>query len=99
MSEIERAINFLIGLQFQHKDKAYAVRHFEVALTALREKQKRDKGCWTCCEVEKTGFANMGSRIHLERNETGYSISDRYDNAVEVCYCPKCGKKLEVEHD
>ena len=65
----------------------------------LREhlKAEREKGCWACRDAKRIGFTNMGSRIYLERNETGYVISDRYDNAVEVYFCPECGKRLEVE--
>ena len=62
-------------------------------------KAERENRCCTCRDAKRIGFTNMGSRIYLERNETGYVISDRFDNTAEVYFCPECGKRLEVEHE
>jgi len=42
MSEIERAENFITGLKLQFADKDYAVKHFDIALKALREAAERE---------------------------------------------------------
>ena len=70
-----------------------------IAIDSLREKQKRDKGCWACNDAKRTGCTNMGSRIYIEKSEDGYVISDRCDNRVKVNFCPLCGKRLEDKHE
>lgn len=107
MNEIEKAIVALNDIHegwssWVPQNGSLAHRNLQalgIAIDSLREKQKCDKGCWTCNDARRTGCTNMGSRIYIEKNEDGYVISDRFDNTVEVYCCPKCGKRLEEHND
>ena len=100
MNEIERAIEYLEPISKHPTMTGAYCEHLKVAIEALHEKAEREKGCWACREVYEVGFVNLGSRIYLERDETGYVISDRFDNTVEAYCCPMCGKSLKEEnHD
>jgi hypothetical protein len=101
MNEIEYAIanleDFLaadIGQGDLHMSSA------ETALTALREKAEREKGCEFCCYQEcpdKTLYPKEGYTFYV-----GFSKQidvDAFDEIEtdEIKYCPMCGKRLEVE--
>ena len=61
--------------------------YFVVALTALREKQKREKGC-EYCENERKQLVSLMCN--------GGGKSKYYNPAFTPHYCPICGKRLEV---
>ena len=105
MTEIERAIK-----GFEHfKEMGYTHSclpsswSFEVALAALREKQERDKGCEHCLlgleiayNAESKHINSKESYICLDGNILEADLYTEY-MAVEVRYCPMCGRRLEVE--
>ena len=99
MVEIDRAIAEFIALR-----GCFSARelkgHVDMAIEALREKQERDKGCEYCSDHEDLAFGHdslkrVGS-IYIDKN---LLVADLYSEsmAVAVCYCPMCGKRLEVE--
>ena len=73
----------------------------ETALTALRSELDR-VGCEYCNDGEAMAYGQDSLRragyIYLDGN---LLTADLYSDsmAVAVCYCPMCGKKLEVEHE
>ena len=74
-------------------------------ITALRESQRRErereKGCEYCLQGEDLayGYDSMQrtGRIYIDGN---LLTADLYSEsmAVVICFCPVCGKRLEVEH-
>lgn len=64
--------------------------------------QEREKGCEFCAEGEDLAYGQDSmqrtGRIYLDGN---LLTADLYSEsmAVAVCYCPMCGKRLEVKHE
>lgn len=92
--EIEEAIeefkmeNDLLGVRNPMK-----VARNELAISALREQQEREKGCEYCNpEV-------MSGNPIFSRHADGYLGNGKFctDNGVGVkaYYCPHCGRRLE----
>jgi hypothetical protein len=72
------------------------VEEIEMGITALREKQERDKGCEYCTDYEDLASMKRVGCIYIDGN---LLVADLYSEsmAAEVRYCPMCGKELEVE--
>jgi hypothetical protein len=72
----------------------------EFALAALREQAEREKGCEYCLQGEDLAYGldsmHRTGRIYIDGN---LLTADLYSEsmAVVICYCPVCGKRLEVE--
>ena len=72
------------------------------ALTSLREQAERNKGCEWCLQGEDLAYGldsmQRTGRIYIDGN---LLTADLYSESmvVAVCYCPVCGKRLEVEQD
>ena len=103
MNEIEYAITNLE--EFLEADIGQGDLHMcsaETALTALREKAEREKGCEYCEDGEDLSYGHDSmqrtGRIYLDGN---LLTADLYSEpmAVVVRFCPVCGKRLEVEHE
>lgn len=76
----------------------------KLSIAALREKQERDKGCEHCLlgleiayNAKSKHINSKESYICLDGNILEADLYTEY-MAVEVRYCPMCGKRLEVEH-
>lgn len=81
------------------------VEEIEMGITALREKAERDKGCEHCLlgleiayNAKSKHINSKESYICLDGNILEADLYTEY-MAVEVRYCPMCGKRLEVEHE
>lgn len=95
MSEIEQAIAYLERwLPFWKERNEDSALYVELALSALREKAEREKGCEFCkkfdfseasAKVEKGKFAH----IHLVCGNTRYPKEEQFN------FCPMCGRKLK----
>lgn len=78
------------------------VEFMNLNLAALREKQEREKGCEYCQQGEEMAYGQDSMKrtayIYLDKN---LLVADLYSEsmAVAVCYCPVCGKRLEVHHE
>ena len=102
MNEIEKAITYFEALleRLGNGDSDNAV--CATALTALREQAERSKGCEYCLQGEDLAYGldsmQRTGRIYIDGN---LLTADLYSEsmAVAVCYCPICGKRLEVEHE
>ena len=84
MNEIERTIR---DLQL-YVDVRWGGTNdmFNLALTALREKLEREKGCRYCQDKSY--------------KQKGYYIDDPAAEIVGINhYCMNCGKRLEAEHE
>ena len=83
-------------------EKGEAVAYYQDALAALREQAEREKGCEYCLQGEDLAYGldsmQRTGRIYIDGN---LLTSDLYSEsmAVAVCFCPVCGKRLEVEQD
>lgn len=66
-------------------EKGEAVAYYQDALTALREKAEREKGCEYC----NTRFGIATHHI----NEAGLQAGTKRN----AKYCPECSRRLEVE--
>jgi hypothetical protein len=90
MNEIERAINLISGGEIDYSgiyDCELNERVTEVALTALREKAERSKGC-EYCQSEN----GQGTDIwHGNQLSVGYGVY----RAIK--FCPMCGKAVGNE--
>jgi hypothetical protein len=94
MNEIERAIQIIerqklqIGIDYTNGKDLTAIclvgNSAETALTALREKAEREKGCRYCQDKSY--------------KQKGYYVDDPEGEIVGINhYCMNCGKRLEVE--
>ena len=102
MNEIERAIEYLEPISKHPTMTGAYCEHLKVAIEALREQAERSKGCEYCGGGEELAYGHdslkrVGS-IYIDKN---LLVADLYSEsmAVAVCYCPMCGKRLEVEHE
>lgn len=100
MNEIEKAISEIIGTNY---GECQCHRETMVqAVEALREKMERSKWCEYCTQGEEMAYGQDSMKrtayIYLDGN---LLTADLYSEsmAVAVCYCPMCGKRLEVEHE
>ncbi|HGF8314831.1 hypothetical protein E5348_04545 [Enterococcus hirae] len=65
------------------------------------------KGCIYCNHKEPLNdLSNSNFVIRIHQNEDGYLIEAEYDDSYMselvgfyIKYCPKCGRKLEVEKE
>lgn len=70
-------------------------------LAALREQAGRQSGCEYCKDSEDLAYGHDSmqrtGRIYLDGN---LLTADLYSEsmAAAICFCPVCGKRLEVEH-
>ena len=98
MNEIERAVAEIIGTNYGenqcHRETMM------LAAEALREQAERSKGCEYCADHEDLAFGHdslkrVGS-IYIDKN---LLVADLYSEsmAVVICFCPVCGRRLEVE--
>ena len=76
------------------------IEAINLAQSALREKAERENGCEYCNDREDLAFGHdslkrVGS-IYIDKN---LLVADLYSEsmAVAICFCPVCGKRLEVE--
>lgn len=69
-----------------NNDEPYA----DLVVNALREKQRRDKGC-PCCN----GFHpdKLGEKVYAWSVQY-YEIGNGSQHYVNAKYCPMCGRKL-----
>jgi hypothetical protein len=103
VNETERA---LVTLQDLLDNSIFTSRidfALEVAIEALREQVERSKGCEYCLlgleiayNAESKHINSKESYICLDGNILEADLYTEY-MAVEVRYCPMCGKRLEVE--
>lgn len=74
----------------------------EAALTALREKQQRESGCVYCNGetpiADTMDSLQRGSMLIVGGKRLVVDMPTDYISE-EICYCPMCGKRLEVWHD
>jgi hypothetical protein len=100
MTEVERAINYLTSLQFQFENYLHTVAHLDVAITALREKAEREKGCVFCNDERhsiREVFDEGTAKIIDAENHYALSVDTSRDAAIfNIFCCPMCGKRLEV---
>ena len=100
MTDIEKAINWFERRKDMYLDDVVQ-RHENVALEALREKAKRDKGCEYCNDFAAEGACDSDGEMRIEKgnihclpyiavNNDTYGTSDLFD----INYCPMCGRKL-----
>jgi len=92
---IEKAIFIFNGILENkgviNKLKYIKIDHVNAAITALKEKRDRDKGCEYCNGISKYcgfGYATFFNQI---------AADEIIETSVDVKFCPNCGKKLEVE--
>lgn len=99
-TNLQRAIEWL-GVRYEQIPKHLPEDEaFFIAVNAMREQQEREKGCEYCNDGEAMAYGQDSLRragyIYLDGN---LLTADLYSDsmAVSVCYCPMCGKRLEVE--
>lgn len=100
MNEIERAIKAMENIAEYWTCRPSERQAAQLALTALREKQEREKGCEFCsCSeyLDNTLYPKEGYIFYA-----GYSKQIAADDfheyeTEEIKFCPMCGKRLEVE--
>ena len=99
MNEIERAIRELqlyVDVRWGGTNDT-----FNLALTALREKQERDKGCeyCSCSEYPDNTLYQKEGYIFYAGYSKQIAADDFHEyETEEIKFCPICGKRLEVEH-
>ena len=98
MNEIEQAIR---DLQL-YVDARWGGRNdmLNLALTALSEKQERDKGCEFCSCSEypdSTLYQKEGYIFYAGYSKQIAADDFREYETEEIKFCPICGKRLEVE--
>ena len=101
---LQRAINEMCG-HCRYEHGSHACQNAEcsrrICVDALRSELDR-VGCEYCNDGEAMACGQDSLRragyIYLDGN---LLTADLYSDsmAVAVCYCPMCGKKLEVEHE
>ena len=102
MNEIEYAItNFE---EFLEADIGQGDLHMcsaETALAALREQAERGNGCVFCNDERhriREVFDEGTAKIIDAENRYALSVDTSRDAAIfNICYCPNCGAKMEVE--
>ena len=68
-----------------------------LAISALREKQEREKGCEYCNSAESMAYGqdslSRRAYIYLDGN---LLTADLYSDsmAAAICFCPMCGRPL-----
>jgi hypothetical protein len=113
MNEIERAIkHFEDGSDAARKIKASEpetepicdniIHMNDIAISALRDKAEREKGCQYCTTGESlNGYDDVGSFAIHPNGKTHYLEvaynDDFYNCTVYINFCPMCGRRLEVE--
>lgn len=94
---------------FKSLQKRYKTQHngkqcefVKIALSALHEQAEREKGCEYCKDSEDLAYGHDSmqrtGRIYLDGN---LLTADLYSEsmAAAICFCPMCGKRLEVGYD
>ena len=77
----------------------------ETALTALREKAEREKGCEYCGQVSKSidngEDGNSRAILYLSANNKHIHYMDAKGKLAifDINYCPMCGRELEVNNE
>lgn len=76
----------------------------ELAITALQEKQEREKGCEYCTTGESlNGYDDVGSFAIHPKNKNHYLEvaynDDFYNCGVYINFCPMCGCRLESANE
>ena len=99
MSEIERAIKDFEKFKqagYTHSELPSSW-HIELAISSLREKQEREKGCEYCNSAESMAYGqdslSRRAYIYLDGN---LLTADLYSDsmAAAICFCPMCGRPL-----
>ena len=97
MNEIERAIKDFEEFKqagYTHNELPSSW-HIELAISALREKQKRDKGCEYCNNTDYIFESQQKIETpQWDEYEDGFIVIRQHIN-----FCPMCGKQLEDKHE
>jgi len=97
MNEIEQAIG---QMEICKKTSNLHINDhiYDLAISALRAKQEREKGCEYCRE-RKPILDGLGQLQIDDTDSTLWFISqaaadDIYEDHTTIHYCPMCGRKL-----
>ena len=94
MNEIERAIRELqlyIDVRWGGANDM-----FNLALTALREKADREKGC-EYCRGNVKGLVDGDTTIFISHEDKVFYADRSGMDYLDWKHCPMCGRKLEGE--
>jgi hypothetical protein len=99
MNEIERTIRELqlyVDVRWGRSNDM-----FNLALTALREKAERSKGCRYCNTTQNRYLTDdvYMATINSYGDKQRVLTSNNGMQYKTLGFCPSCGKRLEVERD
>ena len=92
MNEVEQAIEYLEPISKHSTMTGAYCEHLKTAITALRERAEREKGCAHCNDTRCTTCCHFGWSPEICKR------CENQDIYKPRPFCQFCGKRLEVEN-